>query len=146
MAEETSKEYRTSPGVLNFSKIRTSSDRLNFGEDDLENLVPYYWIVPYDLSRYNKVFIRYDVERYEEYKNTPRIVRISFRKEDKIVAKALSAAMRNEDILVEEILRIPDLTGKDYDETRLEVLVEKFEDGPPRFSNLRLYLAEEFIR
>lgn len=128
--------------TLNFKSLRTGQDKLNFGEDDLDNLAVYYKDIPYPMGRYNRVWFTARIKPYEELTNHPRYFMVALYDDlGKIVSKALSSNITNEERVKDEVIAFKE--AKPYTKARLIWLVEKYDDGPIGVEDMKVYLGEK---
>lgn len=150
-----SERKNESEAKLNFSAFRSSTDKLNFG-DDVDNLFATYRSpFEFDVLRYREVVLNLLLAEYKQYTNFPRYFRVSYcDSEDKILYKRLSRVIKDQDKEFTLIINLPPRESiqdklTDHTRTYLDILVEKYEEKDELgleglgIKSLDIYLGEE---
>lgn len=115
---------------LNFTSFISDADRLNFGEDLDDKFISVYSPLGVDLKRYNRLVFKISTLPYKEELNFPRYLRVVYiNEDDKVVAKKLSRAFKNNERDFYVLMEFP-LVEVPYIKTELEILIEKKEELP----------------
>lgn len=134
--------------ILNFEKLLSSTNKLNFGEDAEEGLDIYYALLPYDPSRYTEYKALVSVSADDSSLDITRFIRIAAYKDDakKPHWKVLSKARLDAEIELQLEASINQEKVKQGDVLRIELLVEKRD---PSVSwdvlEFKLYVGEKIL-